>query len=279
MRDLDGITVLHPVGVAQERGRRPVGLLAQRRACRAPDRGALEAAGHLQAREELPLQPRLPGPWLADEAEHLGAPRPHVVEGRFHQAQLALAADEGRGQPEALEAAGGARGRERVQHAIDPTGSLLPLSWISSRGANAKAWCVELIRRVGYQDFARRRRALQARGGVDGVAGHRVGGVGGRADPTRHHRAGIDPDVQREWPPHPPLPAEIQRAHPVAHQEGRAQAALGIVLVRARGPEDGHHRIAHELLDKALVALGSMRPSRGRGRPGSRALPRDRVLR
>jgi hypothetical protein len=113
----------------------------------------------------------------------------------------------------------------------------------------------ELIRRLGYQDFARRRRALQARGGVDSVAGHRVGSVGGRADPTRDHRAGIDPDAQREWPPHPALPAEIQYAHPVAHQEGRAQAALGIVLVRARGPEDGHHRIAHELLDKALVAL------------------------
>ena len=61
--------------------------------------------------------------------------------------------------------------------------------------------------------------------------------------------------MQRERPPHPPLPAAIQRAHPVAHQEGRAQAALGIVLVRARGPEDGHHRIAHELLDESLVAL------------------------
>ena len=112
--DLDGITVLHPVGVAQERGRRSVGLLAQRRARRAPDRGALEAAGPLEAREELPLQPRLAGPWLADEAEHLGAARPHVVEGRFHLAQLALAADEGRGQSEALEAAGRARGRERA---------------------------------------------------------------------------------------------------------------------------------------------------------------------
>ena len=57
VEQLDGITVLDPVGVAQERGRRPVRLLAHRRARRAPDRGALEASVRLEAREELPLQP------------------------------------------------------------------------------------------------------------------------------------------------------------------------------------------------------------------------------
>ena len=85
-RDLDGIAVLHPVGVAQERGRRPVGLLAERRARRAPDGDTLEAPGGLEAREVLPLQSRLPGPGLADEAQHLGAARPHLVEGRLHPA-------------------------------------------------------------------------------------------------------------------------------------------------------------------------------------------------
>ena len=148
-RDLDGIAVLHPVGVAQERGRRSVGLLAQRRARRAPDRGALEAPVCLEAREELPLQPRLPGPRLADEAEHLGAPRPHVVEGRFHQAKLALAADEGRGQPEALEAAGGARGRERAQHAIDPHRLALALEPDLLARGEREGVVRELIRRVG----------------------------------------------------------------------------------------------------------------------------------
>ena len=113
----------------------------------------------------------------------------------------------------------------------------------------------ELICRVTDQDLARGRRALQARGGVDGVAGHRVGGVGGRADSARHHRAGVDPDVECERPPHPPLPAGIEHTHSVAHQDSRAQAALGIVLVRARGAEDRHDRVAHELLDEALVAF------------------------
>jgi hypothetical protein len=113
-RDLDGIAVLHPVGVAQQRGHRPVGLLAQRRARRAPDRRALEASGGLEAREELPLQPGFPRPGLADEAQHLGAPRPHVVEGRLHPPQLALAAHERRGQPEPLEPARRARRGERT---------------------------------------------------------------------------------------------------------------------------------------------------------------------
>ena len=254
-RDVDGIAVLYPVGVAQERGHRPVGLLAQRGAGRAADRGVLEAPGRLEAREELPLQPRLPRPRLADEAQHLGAAGPHVVEGRVHPAQLALAAHEVRPQPEALESAGRARGRERTQQAMDPHRLALALERHLLARGEREGVMGELIRRVADQDLARGRRALQARGGIDGVAGHRVGGVGGRADPARHHRAGVDPDVQREGPPEPPLPAEIERAHPLAHQERGAQAAFGIVLVRARGPEHRHDRIAHELLDEALVAL------------------------
>ena len=254
-RDLDGIAVRHPVGVAQERGDRPVGLLAKRRARRAPDRGALEAPGRLEPREELPLQPRLPSPGLADEAQHLATPRPHVVEDRFHPAKLALAPDQGRGQPEALEAAGRARGRQRAQEAMDPHWLALALERdLLARGERERVMS-ELIRRVADQDLTRRRSALQARGGVDGVAGHRVGGVGGRANPACHDRAGVDPDVQRERPPHPPRPAEIERAHPLAHHEGGAQPALGIVLVRARGAEDRHDRVTHEFLDEALVAL------------------------
>ena len=254
-RDLDGVAVLHPVGIPQERGDCPVGLLAKRRARGAPDRGALETPGRLEPREELPLQPRLPGPGLADQAQHLGAPRPHVVEGDLHPVKLGLAAHEGRGQAEALEAAGRARGRQRSQQAMDSHWLALALERDLLARREREGVVGELIRRVADQDLARRRRALQAGGGVDGVAGNRVGAVGGRADPARHDRAGIDPDVQRERPPYPPFPAGIERTHPVAHQEGRAQAALGIVLVRAGGAEDRHDRVTYELLDEALVTL------------------------
>ena len=44
-----------------------------------------------------------------------------------------------------------------------------------------------------------------------------------------------------------PIRSRIRRA--------ARRPALGIVLVRARGAEDRHDRIAHELLDEALVAL------------------------
>src|SRR6185295_1431453 len=61
--------------------------------------------------------------------------------------------------------------------------------------------------------------------------------------------------VQRERPAHPPLPALVEHAHPLAHEEGGAQRALRIVLVRARRAEYRHDRVAHELLDEALVAV------------------------
>ena len=142
---------------------------------------------------------------------------------------------------------------------MDPHGLALSLERNLLARSEGEGVLGELIRRVADQDLARGRRALQARGGVDGVAGHRVGGIGGRANPARYHRTGVDPDVELERSPHPPLPAAIERTHPVAHQEGRAQAALGIVLVRAGGAEDGHDGVAHELFDEAFVALDRRR--------------------
>ena len=44
-------------------------------------------------------------------------------------------------------------------------------------------------------------------------------------------------------------------ADPVADRERRADGALGVVLVRDRRAEDGHHRVADELLDRAAEAL------------------------
>ena len=41
----------------------------------------------------------------------------------------------------------------------------------------------------------------------------------------------------------------------VADRERRAHRALGVVLVRDRRAEDGHHRVADELLDRAAVPL------------------------
>jgi len=69
-------------------------------------------------------------------------------------------------------------------------------------------------------------------------------GSGSRA---AHHLAGVDTDahlqVRRELP------------HHLADAQGRAQRALGVVVVSLRRAEDRHHRIPDVLLDAPPVAL------------------------
>ena len=47
----------------------------------------------------------------------------------------------------------------------------------------------------------------------------------------------------------------VQPADRVAHGEGGPHRALRVVLVRGRRAEDGHHRVADELLDDAAELL------------------------
>jgi hypothetical protein len=42
---------------------------------------------------------------------------------------------------------------------------------------------------------------------------------------------------------------------PVADRQGRADRSLGVVLVSLRSAEDGHDRVADELLHRAAVTL------------------------
>ena len=87
---------------------------------------------------------------------------------------------------------------------------------------------------------------LQARGGVDDVArGHALTRL--RARVQRDERlAGGDPD------PHLELALLVG---PVADGQRGADGALGVVLVRERSAEQGHDRVADELLHGAAEAL------------------------
>ena len=139
-RDLDGIAVLHlVVGVAQEGGHRPAGLLAQRRARRAPDRDALEAPGRLEAREAPPPQPRLPRSGLADEAQHLAAPSRMSSKAASIRRSSSSRPTRGAASPRPSRPRAERGVASAPSSAMDLTGSLLPLSGISLRGANAKA--------------------------------------------------------------------------------------------------------------------------------------------
>ncbi len=90
-----------------------------------------------------------------------------------------------------------------------------------------------------------RRGTLEASGGVDDVArGHALACVG--AGVERDQRlAGGDPDAELEAL----LDGEV------ADRERRADRALGVVLVRGRGSEERHDRVADELLDGAAMSF------------------------
>jgi hypothetical protein len=78
---------------------------------------------------------------------------------------------------------------------------------------------------------------LEPRRDVDRIAGRKaLLGPG-------HDLPGVDPDPSGD--------AELGQR--VAHLERRAAGAQGVVLVRGRHAEDGHDRVADELLHRATV--------------------------
>ena len=112
----------------------------------------------------------------------------------------------------------------------------------------------------------------QARGGVHGVAGDRVGAAGAAAQAAGHHRAGVDADVQRHRRGRgAPPTAALSRVDALHHLLRRFERAQRIVLVRARRAEHRHHRVADELLDEAVVARDRPAPWSRTARSGRRA--------
>ena len=102
------------------------------------------------------------------------------------------------------------------------------------------------------RDAVHRGGALDACGGVDDVAGD---------DPFPVFGAGTDcDDGFASVDPHPHLQVEpgiglVQLRDRLQDPQPRPHGPLGVVLVRDRGAANGHHRIAHELLDRGSVAL------------------------
>jgi hypothetical protein len=96
------------------------------------------------------------------------------------------------------------------------------------------------LRRLGAkQDLACLRGLLQPRGDVHRVAGRQALG---RADDDL---AGADADAA----------ADADLGQRLSHLHGRANGAKRVVLVHLRNAEDGHHRVADELLHCAAVPL------------------------
>ena len=105
------------------------------------------------------------------------------------------------------------------------------------RGRGDRAVTGEHLARVGG--------FLQPIRDVHGVAGHERAALACRA---HDDLARVDADAHLE------LAAE-ELVHSLLHRERRMQRTLGVILEGRGRAEDGHHRIADELLDRAAGEL------------------------
>jgi hypothetical protein len=107
----------------------------------------------------------------------------------------------------------------------------------------------EAVRLLAEQNLARLRRLLQARRDVDGVACCKPL-LGARDDLARVH-------AHAQLEPRPVVAFEllVEPAQTPAQLPRGAHRAQRVVLMHGRHAEDGHHRVADELLDGAAVPL------------------------
>ena len=168
--------------------------------------------------------------------------------GRLQLLDLGFAPDEG-----AAQTAHSARTHQRKRAQQPPAGDAvrLPLRLDRRRLRELEGATRRRHRPLADQDLTRRRGLLEARAHVDGVAGRPRAAL---ARPADDHLAGIDADTEREQ-----IPEHL--AEPTLHRECRVQSPLGVVLVRRRSAEAGHHRIAGELLHRpaGTIDLGRHR--------------------
>ena len=168
----------------------------------------------------------------------------HALVGLDQCAQLVVAADERRAQPRqpavllghiADDALGGPRG-----DAPDA------LRFDLARAAVRDATGGQALREVAHDDLAGSRTLLETRRRVHGGTGHeklrRVARAG-------HGLTAVDTD------PNPERGSVhiVGARQPIAQRERGTHGTVRIVIVRRRDAEDGHDRIADELLDRATV--------------------------
>ena len=197
---------------------------------------------------ELPGEPALADPGLAGDRDEARLPFAGCgVIGVLHQAQLGVAADEGR--LEALGPAGAA------PFGDDPQGSPgwdrrgLALQQLIARGLEQDRPGSRSLGRLADQHGARRRDRLESAGGVDEITGdHPLA-----RRPEGHRRlAGQDSGAQVEL---------VVASRTAQLMNGRDQVkagpdrSLGVVLERDRRAPNSHDGVADELLDRPTVAL------------------------
>src|SRR5262249_52378208 len=95
----------------------------------------------------------------------------------------------------------------------------------------------------------------QPGGEVGRVADRRVVHTQIVANGADDHRTGIDADPHAEFDAVSSLDILGKRLESILYCEPRTERALSVVLVRDRRPEERHHPVAEELVDRALVIV------------------------
>jgi hypothetical protein len=195
--------------------------------------------------EELVDEAALPDPGLADERHELGgADAPRALERVQQRVELALTADKWRPHA-ARDVDADARSRLYCLPRGDRLGFALRLHGLGFPVVDRVAG--RTPGRLADEDAVDRGVRLQSRRGVDDVAGD-------------HALALVRPCVERDQRlPRVDADAELELCllveDPVPDREPCADGTLGVVLVRDRSAEDGHHGVADELLHRASEAL------------------------
>ena len=154
--------------------------------------------------------------------------------------QLVLAPDEDAGAGRALRA--GASARSRAPAAGRRHRPACPWPRSSSAPRTRRRHAPRRTVRSPTRISPGGRGLLEPRAHVDRVAGRRTSCP--RAAGRRPPRRCSTPIRSASRPPN-------SLAEPPLHRKRRVQRPLGVVLVRRRGAEGGHHRVAGELLDRA----------------------------
>ena len=203
----------------------------------------------LERREELAHKPALADAGVADHRyERRTALEADAVEGRSQERELVGAADErscdGR-CPEPLSRIAitlHEPGHKRLGVSVQRE-RLADRAELEVRANGARS-------PIGDDDRSRLRDLLEARGDVDGAA-RDVDIASCHARSEHVARAQADTDCQRLRR----VKGFVEAAKALEHAPRCAHGSDGVVLVHRRDTEDGHHRPADELLDRAAFGL------------------------
>jgi hypothetical protein len=213
-----------------------------------PGRFLAEPSAKLEEEAGL-ADPRLP----SDE-DHLPMARLGLLETFEQEPKLALSAHKGRQPPLGLhlQARAGHPGGEHLPGA-DRLG--LPFQGEFPKGADIEVAPHQAMDGVGNQDATRVGRRLEAGRYVRRVPHRGVVHAQIVPDASHHYEARVEtlPHLETDASPPPQLLLIAFQRFP--DPQGRMDRALGVVLMRDRGPKERHDSVPEELIHGPFVAV------------------------